>query len=118
MKKGDLVTDITVESMASEGKCIARLNGQVLFVSGAAPGDVVDVEITKNKTAFLEGRVKDIKKFSPSELAMLFADPDPACAIIWRFLFITCLRIGELVWLTRDDVILGANGMPESIPDV
>jgi 23S rRNA (uracil1939-C5)-methyltransferase len=64
MKKGDLVTDITVETMASEGKCIARLNGQVMFVSGAAPGDVVDVEITKIKTAFLEGRVKVIKKFS------------------------------------------------------
>jgi 23S rRNA (uracil1939-C5)-methyltransferase len=64
MKKGDLVTDITVETMASEGKCIARLNGQVMFVSGAAPGDVVDVEVTRMKTAFLEGRVKEIKKLS------------------------------------------------------
>src|SRR5204862_6898043 len=64
MKKGDLVTNITVETMASEVKCIARLNGQVMFVSGAAPGDVVDVEITKIKTAFLEGRVKEIKKLS------------------------------------------------------
>jgi 23S rRNA (uracil1939-C5)-methyltransferase len=68
MKKGDLVTDVSVETMASEGKCIARLNGQVMFVTGAAPGDVVDVEITKIKTAFLEGRVKEIKQLSPDRV--------------------------------------------------
>ncbi len=65
MKKGDLLTDITVETMASEGKCVARHNGQVVFISGAAPGDVVDIELTKIKSAFLEGRVRNIRKYSP-----------------------------------------------------
>ena len=65
LKKGDLLTNITVDTMAAEGKCIAKVNGQVLFISGGAPGDIVDVELTKIKTAFLEGRVKEIKKLSP-----------------------------------------------------
>jgi 23S rRNA (uracil1939-C5)-methyltransferase len=35
-----------------------------LFIQGGAPGDTVDVEVTKIKTSFLEGRVKTIRKFS------------------------------------------------------
>ncbi len=65
MKKGDILTDITVETMASEGKCVAKHDGQVVFVSGAAPGDVVDIVLTKIKSSFLEGRVTAIKKLSP-----------------------------------------------------
>ena len=65
LKKGDLLTNITVDTMAAEGKCIAKVNGQVLFISGCAPGDIVDVELTKIKTAFLEGRAKEIKQLSP-----------------------------------------------------
>lgn len=66
LKKGDLLTKVTVETMAAEGKCVSRVNGQVLFISGAAPGDVVDVELTKIKTAFLEGRVREILQLSPN----------------------------------------------------
>lgn len=68
MKKGDLITDLVVETMAAEGKCVAKLNGQVIFISGGAPGDVVDVELTKIKTAFLEGRVREIKKLSANRV--------------------------------------------------
>ena len=66
LRKGDLLTDVVVDSMAAEGKCVAKLDGRVIFISGGAPGDIVDVELTKIKTAFLEGRVKEIKKLSPN----------------------------------------------------
>lgn len=64
MKKGDIIPDVYIETMAAEGKCVAKVDGQVLFVTGAAPGDVVDVSLTKIKSSFLEGRVTAIKKFS------------------------------------------------------
>lgn len=51
--------------MAAEGKCIARFNGLVVFVQGCAPGDTVDIELTKIKSSFLEGRAIEIKSFSP-----------------------------------------------------
>jgi 23S rRNA (uracil1939-C5)-methyltransferase len=73
MKKGDIISDVYVETMAAEGKCVAKVDGQVLFVSGAAPGDTVDVSLTKIKTSFLEGRVTTIKKLSPYRA-------DPFCA--------------------------------------
>ncbi len=66
LKKGDVITDIVVETMAAEGKCLARREGQVIFISGGAPGDTVDIELTKIKAAFLEGKVVAIRKLSPN----------------------------------------------------
>lgn len=68
MKKGDILENITIDTMAAEGKCLARLDGQVLFIQGGAPGDTVDVELTKIKSSFLEGRVKAIKKLSDARV--------------------------------------------------
>lgn len=64
MKKGDIIEDIVVETMAAEGKCLSRMNGMVIFLQGGAPGDTVDVQLTKIKSSFLEGRVVAIKKYS------------------------------------------------------
>lgn len=64
MKKGDVIEDVVVETMAAEGKCLSRIDGLVIFLEGGAPGDTVDVELTKIKSSFLEGRVTNIKKLS------------------------------------------------------
>ncbi len=65
MKKGELIENIEVATMAAEGKCVARVNGQVIFLTGCAPGDVVTAEVTKIKSSFLEGRVTKIQQLSP-----------------------------------------------------
>ncbi len=64
MKKGDILENIFVENMAAEGKCISRLEGRVIFIEGAVPGDIVDVSLTRIKTSFLEGKAVAIKKLS------------------------------------------------------
>lgn len=66
MKKGDLLEGIVVDTMAAEGKCVARLNGQVIFLEGGAPGDTVNIEIVKIRKNFFEGKVVEIKKPSPN----------------------------------------------------
>jgi 23S rRNA (uracil1939-C5)-methyltransferase len=66
MKKGDKLENIVVETMAAEGKCIARVEGLVIFLQGGAPGDTVEIELTKIKSNFLEGRVTNIQKLSPT----------------------------------------------------
>src|SRR5688572_21584728 len=65
MKKGDIIENIVVQSMAAEGKCVARINNLVIFLEGGAPGDTVDVMLKKIKSSFLEGKVTAIKAFSP-----------------------------------------------------
>src|SRR6478609_531531 len=64
MKKSDKLDNIVVESMAAEGKCIAKVDGMVIFIEGGAPGDTVEIELTKIKSSFLEGRVTAIRKLS------------------------------------------------------
>lgn len=64
MKKGDVIENIVVDTMAAEGKCVGRVNGQVIFLEGCAPGDTVNAQLTKIKSSFLEGRVTAITSFS------------------------------------------------------
>jgi 23S rRNA (uracil1939-C5)-methyltransferase len=64
MKKGTVVENVQVESMAAEGKCVAHIDGKVIFLEGVAPGDTADVELTKIKSSFLEGRAVRITHWS------------------------------------------------------
>jgi len=73
MKKGDILEGISVESMAAEGKCVSRIEGLVLFIEGAVPGDVADVSLTRIKSSFLEGKAVAIKKYSDKRT-------DPFCS--------------------------------------
>lgn len=57
-KKGKLpvLENLRITAIAAEGKCIARHEEVVVFVEGAvAPGDVVDVQLTRKKKNFMEG---------------------------------------------------------------
>lgn len=56
--------DVPVTDYAAEGKAMAKVNGKVLFISGAVPGDVADILITKNKKDWAEGRAVEIKEYS------------------------------------------------------
>lgn len=53
-----------VSDYAAEGKALAKLDGKVIFISGAVPGDVADVLLVKNKKDWAEGRVLKIKQLS------------------------------------------------------
>ncbi|MBP9997869.1 MAG: 23S rRNA (uracil(1939)-C(5))-methyltransferase RlmD [Bacteroidales bacterium] len=71
-KKGKLdiiLENITIESVAAEGKAIAHTeDGRVVFVEFAVPGDVVDIRITRKKKSFMEGRIVRIVKPSADRL--------------------------------------------------
>ena len=68
-KKTDLLLEnVTIEAVAAEGKSIARVDGTVVFVEFAVPGDVVDIQVYKKKKNYMEGFVKRIVKPSPDRL--------------------------------------------------
>jgi len=64
MKRGDELT-VHVEGFAFEGKSVARIDGMVIFVNGAVPGDTAKVRITKVKKQFLEAATLAIDYASP-----------------------------------------------------
>ena len=63
-----ILEDVTVTDYAAEGKAIARVDGKVIFVSGAVPGDTVSLMLTKNKKDWAEGLVQRISQPSPDRL--------------------------------------------------
>ena len=57
---------ILVEDIAAEGKCIARHDEKIIFIEGAAaPGDVIDILITRQKKNYLEGYPVFFHSYSP-----------------------------------------------------
>ncbi|MBP5642485.1 MAG: 23S rRNA (uracil(1939)-C(5))-methyltransferase RlmD [Paludibacteraceae bacterium] len=64
MKKKNLpiLEGIEITAVAAEGKALARVDEQVLFVPYCVPGDIVDVQVTKKKHSFMEGRVVRVVK--------------------------------------------------------
>lgn len=65
-KKTDILLEsITIEAVAAEGKALAHVDGMVVFVDFAVPGDVVDIRVFKKKKNYMEGRVERLLTPSP-----------------------------------------------------
>lgn len=68
-KKQEIILEnVVIEAVAAEGKALARIDGTVLFVQFAVPGDIVDVKVTKKKKNYMEGFILRIVKPSPHRL--------------------------------------------------
>lgn len=63
-RKKYILENLPVTGYAAEGKALGRVEGKVIFVEGAVPGDIADVLITKNKKDWAEGKAIHIKEFS------------------------------------------------------
>ena len=44
-----ILENVTIEAVAAEGKALAHVDGAVIFVQFAVPGDIVDIKVTKKK---------------------------------------------------------------------
>lgn len=63
-KKKYTIENLPISGYAAEGKSIGKLDGKVIFVEGAVPGDVADVFVHKSKKDWAEGKVTAIKEYS------------------------------------------------------
>jgi 23S rRNA (uracil1939-C5)-methyltransferase len=71
-KQPVVLNDVEITEIAAEGKSIGRVDGQVVFVPMAVPGDVADILITKKRSHYMMGRLLTLKKPSPLRI-------DPRC---------------------------------------
>ncbi len=60
-----ILEQVTVEDYAAEGKSIARVDGKVIFIEGAVPGDVVNIQLGKSKKDWAEGKAVHFHSYSP-----------------------------------------------------
>ncbi len=68
-----LLENVSIEAVAAEGKALAHVDGMVVFVDFAVPGDVVDIRVLKKKKNYMEGRIERLVSPSPDRL-------EPFCA--------------------------------------
>jgi 23S rRNA (uracil1939-C5)-methyltransferase len=60
--------ELVVDDLAFGGAGVARLDGYVVFVAGALPGDRVRAEVTKSKRAFAEARATEVLEPGPDRI--------------------------------------------------
>lgn len=68
-KELPLLEGVTIIDVAAEGNALARIDNMVLFVPFAAPGDVMDVKVTKKKKNYAEGRMERLVKAGDVRIA-------------------------------------------------
>ena len=61
-----VIENFEITGVAAEGKSLGRWNDLVVFVPYGAPGDVIDLKITRKKHSFAEGNI--VRLVHPSQL--------------------------------------------------
>ncbi len=74
--------EVTIESFAHGGNGIARLEGYVLFVQGAVPGDRVRAVVTKSKRDYGEARTVKVLEPSPDRIEPRAAHPGASWQVL------------------------------------
>lgn len=59
-----IIEKVPILDFAAEGVSVAKINGKVLFVKKAVPGDVADIRVYKDKRAYAEAEAITIHQFS------------------------------------------------------
>jgi 23S rRNA (uracil1939-C5)-methyltransferase len=73
-RRGDELR-LTIDGLAFGGAGVARLDGFVVFVSGAIPGDTVRAVVGKSKRAYAEARAVEVITPSPERVEPLADHP-------------------------------------------
>jgi 23S rRNA (uracil1939-C5)-methyltransferase len=79
--EGVLITDI-----GAEGKAIGRVNDVVVFTTHVIPGDVVDMQVTKKRTKYMEAIVKRVVSESPDRVPAFCEHFEVCGGCKWQFL--------------------------------
>ncbi len=80
------IEKVEIEDVAAEGKALARYNDKVVFVPYAVPGDVVDIQVTKKRKKYMEGRVEKYHSYSPDRVEALCAHFGVCGGCKWQIL--------------------------------
>jgi 23S rRNA (uracil1939-C5)-methyltransferase len=67
--------EVTIDALAYGGNGVARLDGYVLFVSGAVPGDRVRARVSKRKRHYGEARALEVLQPGPDRIAPVADHP-------------------------------------------
>ena len=64
-----MTTRLEITGLAHGGDALGRIDGKVVFVPDALPGEVVDVEITTDRTDFAKAELRSVVEESPDRIS-------------------------------------------------
>lgn len=64
-KQLPVLENVTITACAAEGKALARVDDKVVFVPYVVPGDVVDLQVKKKKSSYMEAVAVRFHEYSP-----------------------------------------------------
>ncbi len=110
--------ELTIDSLAFGGAGVARLDGYVVFVSDAFPGDRVLASVTKSKRAYAEARATEIVEPGAERIPVAASHPGAPWQVLpyERQLEVkqaqvedALVRIGRLEGFTLEPIVPAAN---------
>ncbi|MEK7720102.1 MAG: 23S rRNA (uracil(1939)-C(5))-methyltransferase RlmD [Bacteroidota bacterium] len=81
-----LLQNVEILDAGAEGKAVARVEGMVVFTTNVIPGDVVDIQVTKKREKYMEGKVVAIQKPSPDRIEAFCEHFDLCGGCKWQYL--------------------------------
>lgn len=64
-KELPLIENVEILDIAAEGKAIAKVDDLVVFIPYVVPGDIIDLQITRKKNKYAEGKPVRFVSYSP-----------------------------------------------------
>jgi 23S rRNA (uracil1939-C5)-methyltransferase len=116
-KRPDIILEhVPITGWGAQGKALARVDGLVVFVQGAVPGDVVDLRLTVKKKNYAEAQVLRLHTASPHRAQPFCAHFGTCGGCKWQD-----LEYGMQAQYKRQEVIdnlerLGGLQLPEVPP--
>ena len=72
-KKLPEIKEVEIIDAGAKGKAVAKYNDKVVFTMYGVPGDIVNIQLTKKRKRYYEGKITEILKYSSKRV-------DPVCS--------------------------------------
>jgi len=63
-KSQPILEKVLITGIAAEGKAIAKWNDRIVFIPFVVPGDIVDIQISRKKSSYAEGKAIHFHEYS------------------------------------------------------
>ncbi|MFV0290827.1 MAG: 23S rRNA (uracil(1939)-C(5))-methyltransferase RlmD [Mangrovibacterium sp.] len=85
-KNKPFLEGVEIIDIGAEGKAVAKVNDLVIFTSHVVPGDIVDLQITKKRKNYMEGRVMNVQSYSKDRQEAFCSHFGTCGGCKWQFL--------------------------------
>lgn len=85
-KSKPIYEGVTITDIGAEGKAVARVDDLVVFMTHVIPGDVVDLQVTRKRSKYMEAKVLRVITESPDRVAAFCEHFEVCGGCKWQFL--------------------------------